>query len=215
MKVCAVVISGAAPGENVKELEIRPGSTAGDALRALGLGDGYVLSKEGSGHGFAAEEDLFAQVEDGQKLRATPIAEVGMGLKRFVFRAKSVIFGPPLVSIRTPFPRSNGDGRVVVGADDRPVWQIKNWKRDGNWLHGAYRLSNLRSFAGSIDISDPYRPEFYITSPPASVLEGDHAACFRKRGDGRFFVHFGLSNPSIDAGVVAVEKLLAQALNPK
>lgn len=76
MKNCIVVISGAPPGDNVKEIELQPGSTAQDALRAMGL-DSYVLSREGSGHAFAAEEDLFAQVEDGQKLRATPVAEVG------------------------------------------------------------------------------------------------------------------------------------------
>src|SRR5262245_1181018 len=75
MKTLAVIISGAA-GNNLREIEIQPGSSAGDALRALGLTD-YLLSKEGSAQAYAVEEDIYAAVNDGDKLRATPVAEVG------------------------------------------------------------------------------------------------------------------------------------------
>lgn len=76
MKSLAIVISGAPADRNFREIEIQPGTTAGDVLRAVGL-TGYLLSREGSGQHYAAEEELYPVVESGMKLRATPQAEVG------------------------------------------------------------------------------------------------------------------------------------------
>ena len=76
MKTAIVAISGLPPGENIREVEIAPGTMVRDCLKALGL-DQHVLSREGEAMAFAAEEDLYAQIDDGCKLRCTPIAEVG------------------------------------------------------------------------------------------------------------------------------------------
>lgn len=136
----------------------------------------------------------------------------------FFQKLKQTLLGPTRVTVRsagssTPSRRANSGRHVVVQADDRPLWEIKGWKRDGDRLRGAYRLAGLRSFAGEIDISDSRRPLFFITSPPPrSIFEGRHAGCFRKRGKGRYYIHLGISNPTIDSGLVAVEKLLAQAV---
>lgn len=78
MKSAAVVISGAPEGDNIRDVEIQPGTTAGDLLRALNL-SGYLLSREGSGQHFAEPEDIYSAIESSgfTKFRATPQAEVG------------------------------------------------------------------------------------------------------------------------------------------
>ncbi len=77
MKTIALVVSGRPDGDDVQEIELHPGSTAGDVLRSVGLGTDYLLSLEGSANRFAIEEQIYDAVPDGSKLRATPIAEVG------------------------------------------------------------------------------------------------------------------------------------------
>jgi hypothetical protein len=76
MKTLAVIISGAPGSDNIREVELQPGTTAGDVLRALGLRD-YLLSREGSGQHFAENEEIYEACPDGGKLRATATAEVG------------------------------------------------------------------------------------------------------------------------------------------
>ncbi len=76
MKTVVIAVSGLPPGENIREAEIAPGTLVRDCLKALDLKE-YVLSREGEGLTLAAEEDLYAQVDNGTKLRCTPIGEVG------------------------------------------------------------------------------------------------------------------------------------------
>lgn len=142
----------------------------------------------------------------------------------FLSRLWRQLTGQPLVTVRTPespprvrtrhtTPRRS-TGRVVVEADTRPLYESKGWRREGNRLVGAYRLAGRRSFAGEIDLANPHHPSFYITNAPKSVLNGDHAACFRRRGRNRYLVHFARTGGGdVDAGIVAVEKLLHAALN--
>jgi len=77
MKTVALIVSGRPDGDNFQEIELHPGSTAGDVLRSVGLGADYLLSLEGSANQFALEEQMYDAVSEGGKLRATPVAEVG------------------------------------------------------------------------------------------------------------------------------------------
>lgn len=75
-----VVVCGAQGEEGTKrDITLAPGSTAGDVLRQLGL-DGYCLSREGESSRFANEEEIYPVVEAGSKLRAVPIATVGVAV---------------------------------------------------------------------------------------------------------------------------------------
>ena len=223
MKTAAVIVSGAPAGDNLREIEIEPGTSAGDVLRALDL-NGYLLSREGSAQAYAAEEDIYSAIESGDKLRATPVAEVGGG---FVQRVLKAIGCPvkPTVSVRErkttasaspkpaiSLPRASGNGRLQVDRDRRTLWEIRGWKRVGNRLTGAFRTPR-GSFVGEVVLKGRGVPEFYILNPPAGLLSGPHGPCFRSRGGGRYFVHFGLSSPDIDAGIVGLEKLIARALS--
>jgi len=60
-----------------KDITIEPGTTAQDILKKCGL-EGYVLSKDGdSSTFFADKQNVYPEVEDGQKLWATTKPDVG------------------------------------------------------------------------------------------------------------------------------------------
>lgn len=225
MKNLTVLISGAPEGQNLRDLEIDPGTSAGDVLQALDL-DGYLLSRQGSAQTLAAEETIYDTVSNGDKLRATPVAEVGSGLWRAVkglFGSRRAHVRPPAALIRKTVRRTPqritrsqtpivGSRAVRVQRDRRPLWELRGWRREGNRLVGAYRTPR-GSFVGVIDLVNKKRVHFFIWNPPPGLLNGDHSACFRKRGKkGMYFVHMGVESPEIDAGIVAIENLIARAI---
>jgi hypothetical protein len=72
-KRVAVVVAGS---DQIRDIEIRPGTTAGDILTQLGLAD-YMLSKGPNQPFFAASDSVYDKVNDGEKLFASTKAEVG------------------------------------------------------------------------------------------------------------------------------------------
>lgn len=78
MKKATVLIAGAGE-DNLRDIEVPVGASAGDVLDALNL-DGYILSRADSSQTFAKEEEIYEAIPAGGKLRAVPIAEVGIGL---------------------------------------------------------------------------------------------------------------------------------------
>jgi hypothetical protein len=77
MKNVAVIISGQGQ-DNLREVELSPGTTTRDVLKALKLTDTYLLSHDGDPQPFAPDEELYEQVRDGAKLRCAPRATVGL-----------------------------------------------------------------------------------------------------------------------------------------
>jgi hypothetical protein len=73
MKRLSVVVAGTG---QIRDIEIQPGTTAGDILNQLALKD-YLLSKGPNDPFFAAAESVFEKVADGEKLFASTKAEVG------------------------------------------------------------------------------------------------------------------------------------------
>jgi hypothetical protein len=74
MKKLSVVVAGTG---NINDIEIQPGTTAGDVLNQLGLRD-YLLSKGPNDPFFAAAESVYDKVRDGEKIFASTKAEVGL-----------------------------------------------------------------------------------------------------------------------------------------
>ena len=72
-KRIAIVIAGAQ--QEIKDLTIKPGTTARDILRSLQL-ERYVISK-GDGKIFGPHDNVYEVVGDGEKLYASTEAEVG------------------------------------------------------------------------------------------------------------------------------------------
>ena len=73
MKRLSVVVAGTG---QIRDIQIQPGTTAGDVLNQLGLKD-YLLSKGPSDPFFAAAESVYDKVNDGEKIFASTKAEVG------------------------------------------------------------------------------------------------------------------------------------------
>ena len=73
MKRLSVVVAGTG---QIRDVEIRPGTTARDVLTELSLPD-YLLSKGPNDPFFAAAESVFDKVNDGEKIFASTKAEVG------------------------------------------------------------------------------------------------------------------------------------------
>ena len=74
MKKLAVVVAGTG---QIRDVEIEPGTTAGDVLHQLNLPD-YLLSKGPNEPFFAAAESVYDKVKDGEKIFASTKAEVGV-----------------------------------------------------------------------------------------------------------------------------------------
>ncbi len=74
MKKLSVVIVGSG---KINDVEIQPGTTAGDVLHKLNLQD-YLLNKGPNEPFFAAAESIYDKVNDGEKIFASTKAEVGI-----------------------------------------------------------------------------------------------------------------------------------------
>jgi hypothetical protein len=73
VKNISVVIAGSG---DIRDIGIKPGTTAGDILRQLNL-NGYVLSKGQNEPPFGNGENIYPLVRDGDKLYASTPATVG------------------------------------------------------------------------------------------------------------------------------------------
>jgi hypothetical protein len=74
MKKLSVVVAGSG---QIRDVEIKPGTTAGDILAQLAIPD-YLLSKGPNEPFFANAEGVYDKVNDGEKLFASTKAEVGV-----------------------------------------------------------------------------------------------------------------------------------------
>lgn len=74
MKRLSVVVAGTG---QIRDIEIQPGTTAGDVLQQLHLPE-YLLSKGPNDPFFAGAESIFDKVADGEKIFASTKAEVGV-----------------------------------------------------------------------------------------------------------------------------------------
>ena len=73
MKNVVVVVAGS--GQH-HDLAIEAGTTTRDILQQVGL-QGYVLSKDAGQHPFGESENIYAAVDDGEKLYAAAKTDVG------------------------------------------------------------------------------------------------------------------------------------------
>ena len=76
MKKLSVVVAGTG---QIRDVEIQPGTTAGDVLHQLTLPD-YLLSEGPDKPFFAAAESIYDKVKDGEKVFASTKAEVGVAV---------------------------------------------------------------------------------------------------------------------------------------
>lgn len=73
-KQIAIVI---AERGKIEDRTLEAGTTAADIIKDVGLPDSYVLTKGKGGQTFGADEEIYSQVSDGQKLTAVAPVDVG------------------------------------------------------------------------------------------------------------------------------------------
>lgn len=74
MKSAVIVIAGSGRSHDVT---IEPGTTPEDIFRDLGIGEDFVLSKDNGAHVFGKAENIYPEVDDGEKLHAASRTDVG------------------------------------------------------------------------------------------------------------------------------------------
>jgi len=116
MKKLSVVVAGSG---QIRDVEIQPGTTAGDILHQLNLSD-YLLSKGPNEPFFAAAESVYDKVKDGEKIQQDiddALAKLAPALKK----AKRQV-----ASMRTDYPLSlevRGNvrtGTEIIGSPANP-----------------------------------------------------------------------------------------------
>jgi len=70
-----IAVSVVASGQ-IHDLTINPGTTAREILREIGLED-YDLLRQNESHPFGLDENVYAIVQDGEKLNARAKVDVG------------------------------------------------------------------------------------------------------------------------------------------
>ena len=101
---------------------------------------------------------------------------------------------------------------IEVRANPLPYHLEQGWKKKGRFYQGYYRCQRRGAFRGEIEERFNGDFKFYIFDPPEAILTGSHKACFTNVGTGRYHIHFGLDGKSLDAGIMAVERILYQSL---
>jgi hypothetical protein len=104
-----------------------------------------------------------------------------------------------------------GTNERLVESTVQYHWQHRYWQPQGDRLVGFYR-TEFGSYEGYILNWRSRRREFFIIGPPRELSSHMHASCFFPRGNDLFFVHFGRTPSSVDAGILEVEMVLAEAL---
>ena len=90
------------------------------------------------------------------------------------------------------------------------LWKERKWNRKNNNYSGFYR-TRYGSYQGNINELAPGFIKFYIFSPPSCLSRHSHYACFFPRGGNKYEVHFSKKAKNVDEGIMAIEKILAEA----
>jgi hypothetical protein len=154
-----------------------------------------------AGAGIRAIEQMLVEAESEQ----SPLAST----KEICSQSERIVVYPVKRErvVVSPVERSN----IVVQPEYRPYWEMQDWKASGDRLTGEYRTP-LGSSVGYIKHYKSREPLFYIVNPPKQLSRHRHHACFRDRGKGHVWVHFGTKPTNPDSGIREIEKILAEAL---
>ena len=204
-KICVSVVGSG----QLHEVNIEPGTTAGDILRGLNLSD-YLLSRSPSADFFANAESVYDKIPEGQKLFASTKATVGGEIFDVLVNSFAQHFGGRPAARAVTI--SSGSARITHSTPIRrlplPYWQEAGWSKNGNIYQGNYQ-TRYGAYQGWIEERSPRQISFFILEPPQEVLRSSHGACFQPRNDRWFNVHMSTPPKDVSSGIVAVERLVS------
>jgi len=126
-----------------------------------------------------------------------PVADVGR-----------VVVTEPATGSSTPTKRP-----ILLRPIDRPYWDLTHWREAGDRLTGFYRTPS-GSIEGYVLHAKGGRPEFFVVQPPPALRKHNHWPCFHATGlnTNTYSVHLSPAPNDPDTGILAVEKVLGEAL---
>jgi hypothetical protein len=204
-KICVSVVGSG----QLHEIDIEPGTTAGDILRGLNISD-YLLSRNPSADFFANAESVYDKVAEGQKLFASTKATVGGELLASLVDSFVQRFTSKPAAL--PMRISPGSSRIShlnpIRRQPLPYWQEAGWTKNGNIYQGNYQTRD-GAYQGWIEERSPYQITFYILRPPAEVLQSSHGPCFLPLNNAWFNIHMSTRPKDVSSGIAAIERLIA------
>ena len=103
------------------------------------------------------------------------------------------------------------NGRIDVRPSNIPYYQQSGWKEKRNIVEGWYRC-RFGAWRGEIIRTISGKLKFFIFNPPPQLKEHSHWHCFNYTGkDNRYFIHFSKDSSSLDAGIMAIQRILDQS----
>jgi hypothetical protein len=99
---------------------------------------------------------------------------------------------------------------VRVDRQQRPYWQERGWRWEGNRYLGNYQTM-YGAYMGMIEQHGRNHFAFYIFDPPEVLRHHHHWVCFQHRGDNRYQVHMGTMPDDVSSGILTIERLITEA----
>ena len=99
-----------------------------------------------------------------------------------------------------------------LGMPTRYYWQDNGWKCRNSQLTGKYR-TDYGNVRGTISFGPEIGFRFYVHNPPKELRIHPYWPDFKHVGGNRYSIHFAVAPKTINSGIVAVEKILNEALS--
>jgi len=109
-----------------------------------------------------------------------------------------------------PSASRRSSSRIVVNRIPRPYWDERGWRKEGGNYQGHFQ-TRFGNWQGYVTVSPSGRVEVYIHNPPAVLERHPHWPCFQPRDNGWFFVHPGKRVADVSAGILSLEKTIAES----
>lgn len=97
----------------------------------------------------------------------------------------------------------------VIKRREQPYWLERGWVRNGNNYLGNYQ-TRYGSFRGLVEQRGS-ELRFYLFDPPKEMRQASHWACFQDRGNNLFHIHMSRRPADVSSGIIAIERLIANA----
>lgn len=215
-KNISLVVAGS--GE-IRDLQIAPGVTVGEALKEAGL-QGYQLSRRATDEPLDSGVNLYDLVDNNEKLYATP-EDVSVGsstapppgakLLRTYFDIGAIDLQTRRVVLRRIRRFEVQKNVMVVGKEQEPpYWKQNAWQKIGDTYTGYYKTS-YGSWEGLIKVEFTNSYSFFIFDPPGRLKFSKHWQCFTHQGDRKYHIHFSEGPKDVSSGIIAVERLISEA----
>jgi len=100
--------------------------------------------------------------------------------------------------------------RMVVERSFISLLNKRNWKKKGRDYNGYYRTP-YGAYKGYITRPYDGTAEFIIVNPPECLQLHSKRCCFLPKMKGLVYVHFSSPPKTLDAGIMAIEKILTES----